>query len=173
MHVIRARGYRQFPPIHTLVDGVERLEFSSPPPRPTVVRDLALLAFDPSTFLFQLTTLVSWVMSAVAASLAVRPLVASWTVLHLAEFGLVHSRKSQSYEPLLLENEREAVADLLQFLESELHPHLAGSSCSPSIYLQIAQLRTSSRDRLSTPSLHSHSPTMSTCSAAPLLLSPK
>jgi vacuolar protein 8 len=30
----------------------------------------------------------------------------------------VHSRKSQSYEPLLLENEREAVADLLQYLES-------------------------------------------------------
>ena len=30
----------------------------------------------------------------------------------------VRSRKSQSYEPLLLENEREAVADLLQFLES-------------------------------------------------------
>ncbi|KAF7437213.1 Vacuolar protein 8 [Pleurotus ostreatus] len=29
-----------------------------------------------------------------------------------------HSRKSQSYEPLLLENEREAVADLLQFLEN-------------------------------------------------------
>lgn len=31
----------------------------------------------------------------------------------------VRSRKSQSYEPLLLENEREAVADLLQYLESE------------------------------------------------------
>ena len=30
----------------------------------------------------------------------------------------VHSRNSQSYEPLLLENEREAVADLLQYLES-------------------------------------------------------
>ncbi|KAI0793296.1 vacuolar protein 8 [Abortiporus biennis] len=29
-----------------------------------------------------------------------------------------HSRKSQSYEPLLLENEREAVADLLQYLEN-------------------------------------------------------
>jgi hypothetical protein len=28
--------------------------------------------------------------------------------------------KSQGYEPLLLENEREAVADLLQYLESEL-----------------------------------------------------
>ena len=31
----------------------------------------------------------------------------------------VHGRRSQSYEPLLLENEREAVADLLQYLESE------------------------------------------------------
>ena len=31
---------------------------------------------------------------------------------------LVKSRKSQAYEPLLLENEREAVADLLQYLES-------------------------------------------------------
>jgi hypothetical protein len=30
----------------------------------------------------------------------------------------VQSRNSQSYEPLLLENEREAVADLLQYLES-------------------------------------------------------
>ena len=28
------------------------------------------------------------------------------------------SRRSQAYEPLLLENEREAVADLLQYLES-------------------------------------------------------
>ena len=34
-------------------------------------------------------------------------------------FPAVRSRKSQSYEPLLLENEREAVADLLQYLESE------------------------------------------------------
>jgi len=33
---------------------------------------------------------------------------------------LVQGRRSQSYEPLLLENEREAVADLLQYLESEL-----------------------------------------------------
>jgi vacuolar protein 8 len=30
----------------------------------------------------------------------------------------VRSRKTQAYEPLLLENEREAVADLLQYLES-------------------------------------------------------
>lgn len=29
-------------------------------------------------------------------------------------------RKKNNYEPLLLENEREAVADLLQYLESEL-----------------------------------------------------
>lgn len=28
-------------------------------------------------------------------------------------------RRKNSYEPLLLENEREAVADLLQYLESE------------------------------------------------------
>ena len=34
----------------------------------------------------------------------------------------VRSNKSQSYEPLLLENEREAVADLLQFLESTRDP---------------------------------------------------
>jgi len=33
---------------------------------------------------------------------------------------LVQGRRSQSYEPLLLENEREAVADLLQYLESEI-----------------------------------------------------
>ena len=33
-------------------------------------------------------------------------------------YSAVSSRKSQSYEPLLLENEREAVADLLQYLES-------------------------------------------------------
>lgn len=31
---------------------------------------------------------------------------------------LVGSRRSHAYEPLLLENEREAVADLLQYLES-------------------------------------------------------
>lgn len=32
---------------------------------------------------------------------------------------IVRSRRSHAYEPLLLENEREAVADLLQYLESE------------------------------------------------------
>jgi vacuolar protein 8 len=31
---------------------------------------------------------------------------------------IVQGRRSQAYEPLLLENEREAVADLLQYLES-------------------------------------------------------
>ena len=36
-----------------------------------------------------------------------------------ANFPLVRSRRSQQYEPLLLENEREAVADLLQYLESQ------------------------------------------------------
>lgn len=35
---------------------------------------------------------------------------------------LVQGRRSQSYEPLLLENEREAVADLLQYLESTGFP---------------------------------------------------
>ncbi|CAG7851632.1 Vacuolar protein 8 [Serendipita indica DSM 11827] len=34
------------------------------------------------------------------------------------EFAAHVSRKSQAYEPLLLENEREAVADLLQYLEN-------------------------------------------------------
>jgi hypothetical protein len=34
------------------------------------------------------------------------------------KFLQVRSRRSQQYEPLLLENEREAVADLLQYLES-------------------------------------------------------
>lgn len=33
------------------------------------------------------------------------------------------SRNAQ-YEPLLLDNERDAVADLLQYLESEYHAHL-------------------------------------------------
>lgn len=37
--------------------------------------------------------------------------------------SLVRSRRSHAYEPLLLENEREAVADLLQFLESALLPN--------------------------------------------------
>ena len=32
---------------------------------------------------------------------------------------IVRSRRSHAYEPLLLENEREAVADLLQYLDSE------------------------------------------------------
>ena len=41
---------------------------------------------------------------------------------HLSPFP-VRSSKSQSYEPLLLENEREAVADLLQFLESTQDLH--------------------------------------------------
>ena len=45
----------------------------------------------------------------------------------------VRSSKSQSYEPLLLENEREAVADLLQFLESmqDPCPEYCLSRCSP------------------------------------------
>lgn len=36
--------------------------------------------------------------------------------------GLGGGRRKNSYEPLLLENEREAVADLLQYLESESDP---------------------------------------------------
>ena len=44
----------------------------------------------------------------------------------------VQSRNSQSYEPLLLENEREAVADLLQYLESaSLLPPAATKSLNP------------------------------------------
>ena len=46
---------------------------------------------------------------------------------HPAPFT-VQSRKSQSYEPLLLENEREAVADLLQYLESK-GPRSLVSAC--------------------------------------------
>jgi vacuolar protein 8 len=40
--------------------------------------------------------------------------------VHNTKFTIlqVRGRRSQSYEPLLLENEREAVADLLQYLES-------------------------------------------------------
>lgn len=39
----------------------------------------------------------------------------------LISISPVRSHNPQSYEPLLLENEREAVADLLQYLESESH----------------------------------------------------
>ena len=42
------------------------------------------------------------------------------TYYHLFPVGF---NTSQSYEPLLLENEREAVADLLQFLESTRDPY--------------------------------------------------
>lgn len=48
---------------------------------------------------------------------AVRPLPPS----QLTSGG---TRRKNPYEPLLLENEREAVADLLQYLESESNPHL-------------------------------------------------
>ena len=52
--------------------------------------------------------------------LSVLPLCLLCQTSHVQRFlpFPVRSNKSQSYEPLLLENEREAVADLLQFLES-------------------------------------------------------
>jgi hypothetical protein len=43
---------------------------------------------------------------------------------------LVQGRRSQAYEPLLLENEREAVADLLQYLESMLLSGLSQKAVS-------------------------------------------
>lgn len=57
----------------------------------------------------------------------------------------VSSRKAQAYEPLLLENEREAVADLLQFLESA-YQMTKGNSCVDTNHPQIETLPTSSKD---------------------------
>lgn len=51
----------------------------------------------------------------------------------------VRSRNSQAYEPLLLENEREAVADLLQYLEST---YLLTFRCLTSPTLPIFKDRT-------------------------------
>jgi vacuolar protein 8 len=58
------------------------------------------------------------VSSAAAANHAVSVPIRLSSFLSRSTYVLVHSRRSQSYEPLLLENEREAVADLLQYLES-------------------------------------------------------
>ncbi len=51
-------------------------------------------------------------------NLVVRVSIRSHFLAYIRFGRLVQSRNSQSYEPLLLENEREAVADLLQYLES-------------------------------------------------------
>lgn len=91
----------------------QTLAFLSPPP----------LSFNPAFPLLSLCDVQPWVSSLAAVILAVRALVNLGSGRQ-TDFSLpttcsaVHSRKSQAYEPLLLENEREAVADLLQFLES-------------------------------------------------------
>lgn len=70
-----------------------------------------------SFLFFRHIELKKWVISRAAAIHVVSSPV-------LALFGssshqsIVQGRRSQQYEPLLLENEREAVADLLQYLES-------------------------------------------------------
>lgn len=70
----------------------------------------------------------SWVRLQVVARTAVRILAlqkvhalvgTETSLLLLPQTYLVSSRRTHAYEPLLLENEREAVADLLQFLESQ------------------------------------------------------
>ena len=62
------------------------------------------------------TPTLSWAVSALAR--VVSPNISILEDEMLRELRTVKSRKSQGYEPLLLENEREAVADLLQYLES-------------------------------------------------------
>ena len=62
------------------------------------------------------TPTLSWVVSALAR--VVSPNIYILEDKMLRGLRTVKSRKSQGYEPLLLENEREAVADLLQYLES-------------------------------------------------------
>lgn len=56
----------------------------------------------------------------------------------------VQGRRSQSYEPLLLENEREAVADLLQYLESTSY-RIYGFGWRLKLSFQIDRLQTSSK----------------------------
>lgn len=73
-------------------------------------------------------------------------------------------RRKNNYEPLLLENEREAVADLLQYLESE-YPLCQMPVSQTHSRAQTAALQTSSLARLLRLSQPFHSPTMSTCSA--------
>lgn len=75
-----------------------------------------------------------WVVPRVAAAGAVSFHGFALRAVHpqLPCASTARSRKSQSYEPLLLENEREAVADLLQFLESA---HLPFTYLETSIHL--------------------------------------
>jgi hypothetical protein len=62
-----------------------------------------------------------WETLAAAANHAVSPLLPpKIATAHIHTAFAVQGRRSQSYEPLLLETEREAVADLLQYLESTL-----------------------------------------------------
>lgn len=60
----------------------------------------------------------------------------------------VGSRRSHAYEPLLLENERDAVADLLQFLESTSVMWILCAP-TPTFCLQTGRRLTSSRASLS------------------------
>lgn len=72
-------------------------------------------------YLYLEAHLTPWVTSSAAAIHAVghRALCERGSTIYSLDFLLpVYSRRSQAYEPLLLENEREAVADLLQYLES-------------------------------------------------------
>ncbi len=64
-----------------------------------------------------------WATSPATASHAVRIARIACGQLLLTLCALVGSRRPHLYEPLLLENEREAVAQLLQFLESEPHSY--------------------------------------------------
>jgi len=69
-----------------------------------------------------------WATLQAAVNLAVR------SSCHLSNYRHlfvppVQGRRSQSYEPLLLENEREAVADLLQYLESMYSSNIFHISC--------------------------------------------
>lgn len=73
----------------------------------------------------------------------------------------VQGRRSQSYEPLLLENEREAVADLLQYLESTSY-RIHGFGWRLKLSFQIDRLRTSSKVPPSPHLQRSLSRTMST-----------
>lgn len=73
----------------------------------------------------------------------------------------VQGRRSQSYEPLLLENEREAVADLLQYLESMcfFQSHRSDLASDPSSQTEQPQISFLAPHCLLLP--HFHFPTMS------------
>lgn len=70
----------------------------------------------PLCILFAHTEL--WALSAVVVNPVVSLTNSNMDLNPPHKFLQVRSRRSQQYEPLLLENEREAVADLLQYLES-------------------------------------------------------